>query len=321
MNASHPELETLAELVERSDETLDPEFAEALAHIEGCPQCREDLEALREVRGALRALPPVSMPDDVAARLEAALRAEAAKPLDNSVGSPAIAVLPLQRAGARTRRFPLSAAASVVVLVVIALGAGITAIAMSVQHNAGRNGTAASGARAQQSPKVLASGNDYRPDAIRSQVAALVVARVAGSANEFKGLTSLATAGGQPMAAASATARPTSSAAAGSDATASSAAASAPAGGYGPAVAARTAPSGPLADPQALQACVETLTGGKAEQPVLVDYALYNGQPATIIVLRDDSTPNTLDVWVEADSGNCVKNGDTAYYGRLSGSS
>lgn len=315
MNASHPELETLAELVERADDGLDRSGAEALAHIGTCAQCQKDLEALREVRGVLRALPPVSMPDDVAARLEAALRAEAAKPVDKPAGSPAIAVLPTQRAGAGAGRFHLSAAASVVVLLLVALGAGITAIAMSAHGHSSKNGTAASGAMAPQAAKVvLASGIDYRQDTIRSQVAALVVARVAGSTKEFKGLTSLAgAAAGSAAAAASAVPRATASS------SAAQSSASAPAAT--PAVSARTAPGGPLADPQALQACVETLTGGKAEQPVLVDYALYNGRPATIIVLRDDSKPDTLDVWVEADSGDCVKNGDTAYYGRLSGSS
>ena len=74
---------------------------------------------------------------------------------------------------------------------------------------------------------------------------------------------------------------------------------------------ARTAPAGPLADPAALQLCITTLLG-KYEQPVLVDYANYNGVPSTILVLPDPDVGNKLDIYVEADTANCAKEDITA---------
>jgi hypothetical protein len=73
----------------------------------------------------------------------------------------------------------------------------------------------------------------------------------------------------------------------------------------------RTAPAGPLADPAALQLCITTLLG-KYEEPVLVDYANYNGVPSTILVLPDPDVGNKLDIYVEADTANCAKEELTA---------
>jgi hypothetical protein len=60
-----------------------------------------------------------------------------------------------------------------------------------------------------------------------------------------------------------------------------------------------------LADPAALARCVQILAG-KAEQPLLVDYALFNGAPSTIIVLPDPDVAHKLDIYVEADTANCA---------------
>jgi hypothetical protein len=39
---------------------------------------------------------------------------------------------------------------------------------------------------------------------------------------------------------------------------------------------------------------------------LLVDYALFNGAPSTIIVLPDPDVAHKLDVYVEADTTNCA---------------
>jgi hypothetical protein len=65
-----------------------------------------------------------------------------------------------------------------------------------------------------------------------------------------------------------------------------------------------TAPAGPLADPAALASCIQILAG-KAVQPLLVDYATFNGAPSTIIVLPDPDVAHKLDIYVEADTANC----------------
>ena len=53
--------------------------------------------------------------------------------------------------------------------------------------------------------------------------------------------------------------------------------------------------------------CIQILAG-KAEQPLLVDYATFNGAPSTIIVLPDPDVAHKLDVYVVADTANCANN-------------
>lgn len=309
MNTPHPELEALAELADPAEPT--PGADELLAHVEACEQCKADVAALRGVRHSLRSLPSVPMPDDVAARLESAIRA-AAEADPEPVG--AVSVLPAreQRTAARRERwFPqFSAAAVVAVLVVVALGTGIgVMISQSGGETKGRATSSAAGSES-SGPVLITSGADYQQATIRNQIAALVLTRVPQAPQQFKGLRSLAdaTAAGSAAAGGSAPA-----------AAPSAAPASAGAGSFGGAAtpsrslaAARTAISGPLADPAALQACILALVQ-KPETPVLVDYANYQGKPATIIVLADPSTPSTLDVYVEADTADCAKSGDVTF--------
>jgi hypothetical protein len=309
VNTPHPELEALAELADPAEPT--PGADELLAHVEACEQCKADVAALRGVRHSLRSLPSVPMPDDVAARLESAIRA-AAEADPEPVG--AVSVLPAreQRTAARRERwFPqFSAAAVVAVLVVVALGTGIgVMISQSGGETKGRATSSAAGSES-SGPVLITSGADYQQATIRNQIAALVLTRVPQAPQQFKGLRSLAdaTAAGSAAAGGSAPA-----------AAPSAAPASAGAGSFGGAAtpsrslaAARTAISGPLADPAALQACILALVQ-KPETPVLVDYANYQGKPATIIVLADPSTPSTLDVYVEADTADCAKSGDVTF--------
>jgi negative regulator of sigma E activity len=323
VNTPHPDLETLAELADpdsaASAALADPEAAAVLEHVAGCETCTADLEALRHVRATLRALPPVPMPPDVAERIDAALRA-ASTPTGN--------IVPLQkrsRAGSQPwwRTMPYGAAASVVVILALA-AAGIVGIMHAGSGSKGSVKSAAAPAAttaAGVGSATVESGTNYTADDLRSQVAAVVNSNVPGAAADFPGLTQFGTsasaAAAAPAPAASSapaaveaapsTAAPTFAAAASSPAFAAPAAGTTGGTARGPLqnAAAITAPGGPLADPAVLAACVQTLAG-KPEQPVLVDFATFNGAASTIIVLPDPDIARKLDIYVEADTANCA---------------
>lgn len=345
MNTPHPELERLAALVDAEPETgagVDTEAGNAAnaaapldtsdlrEHLAGCAQCAADLAALRALRATLRALPPVPMPDDVAQRLESALRAAAAEgaaavspapdaPAPQPVAA-AVSVLPARaasRRGARRGRSSgspnFSVAAAVAVFMVLGLGVGL---AVALSHGGEAKKSTGTSAASGVGSVVMASGTDYTQDTIRSRVADLVLARVPDAHTEYKGLAPLAAGGANAptLAPAASSAAATSSAPATSSASDKSAATPSPttASASSPTLSKREAFSGPLGDPARLQACVQALLDQPAT-PVLVDYAYYAGKPATIIVLKDPANPSTLDVYVEADTADCAKAGDVTF--------
>jgi hypothetical protein len=354
VNTPHPDLETLAELADRdispaSETAGDPRTAEILAHVSGCAVCTADLEALRGVRETLRALPPVPMPPDVAARIEAALLAArapttTASPIAASSAAPDT-VVPLrprstasgrQRSGgasSRWRTLPYGAAASIVVVLAVVIAG---AIALGHGNNSSKKSAAPAVAAAGTSAAsvTIASGTNYTADDLRSQVTSVVTSNIPGAAADFPGLTfgvsqplAESAAASAPAAAAAASSAPAAATSAAPAASASAAAAPsspaiAPAPAASPAAGAAvnggtadraastplapiTVPAGPLADPAALAQCVQVLAG-KAEQPLLVDYATFNGAPSTIIVLPDPDVAHKLDVYVIADTTNCA---------------
>jgi hypothetical protein len=297
---------------------------------------------LRGVRDALRALPPVPMPPEVAERIEAALlAARATTPAAASTGV-SDTVIPLrqrsqaasrQRSGgpaSRWRTLPYGAAASIVVVLAL-----IVAGAIGLGHSRGESKKSAAPALAAPAattagPTTVESGTNYTTADLRSQVTSVVTSNIPGAASNFPGLTfgtseaAAASSAAAPAAAASAPAAETFAApsATASAAAAPSSAALAPAPAASPAAGAAvnggtansaastplspiTAPAGPLADPAALAQCVQVLAG-KAEQPLLVDYATFNGAPSTIIVLPDPDVAQKLDVYVIADTTNCA---------------
>jgi hypothetical protein len=344
VNTPHPDLETLAELADRdtppASETADPRTAELLAHVAGCAACTADLEALRRVRDTLRALPPVPMPAEVAERIEAALLAASASATPIAASGVADTVVPLRQrsnaagrsgpASSRWRTLPYGAAASIVVLVAVIV-VGIVALGHgggNDKKTASAPAIAAPAATTSAGATTVESGTNYTAADLRSQVASVVTSNIPGAASNFPGLNfglSQAAAGSAPAAAAASAPAAATSAAPAAPAASSAAAApgsspasallaaptpaaSPPAGGANGGTsdrAAITAPAGPLADPSALASCIQILAG-KAEQPLLVDYALFNGAPSTIIVLPDPAVAHKLDVYVEADTANCA---------------
>jgi hypothetical protein len=318
VNTPHPELEELAALVE-TDASSDASGDDAAAqsdlaeHVAGCPQCSADLAALRDVRSTLRSLPPVTMPDDVAQRLESALRDAAAA----SVAEPAtaVSVLPAGGSGRRGRNrgsgrgLPnFSAAAAVTVFLVIALGVGLGVGLRNSGESKSSSGTSTAAGAGAASSIVLASGTDYTQDAIRNQVAGLMLAKVPDARTQYKGLSAFAA---ESDAGAKAAPTPASSAA-GRGSTqneppkaASTPSAAKPTSSSAAALAPRTAFSGPLGDPSRLQACVQALLN-QPGSALLVDYAYYAGKPATIIVVKDPAQPSTLDIYVESGTADCA---------------
>ncbi|WP_329176942.1 anti-sigma factor family protein [Streptomyces sp. NBC_01477] len=97
----HPEVMEISDLAEG----ILPEdrVAAVRAHVESCEECGEVLASLQEIRGLLGALPePEPMPADVAARIDAALAAEAR--LDSALPRvPRETSIPAQDAGDSAR--------------------------------------------------------------------------------------------------------------------------------------------------------------------------------------------------------------------------
>ena len=69
MSTPHPDQEALAELADSDESAESAQTAEVRAHVANCAQCTADLAAIRDLQATLRALPPIPMPADVAARL------------------------------------------------------------------------------------------------------------------------------------------------------------------------------------------------------------------------------------------------------------
>ncbi|MEU3155385.1 anti-sigma factor family protein, partial [Streptomyces griseus] len=84
--AQHPEVSEISDLTEG---LLSPSrTAEVQQHIAGCDLCSEVRDSLEEIRGLLGTMSaPEPMPDDIAARIDAALAAEARStaPVDEPV--------------------------------------------------------------------------------------------------------------------------------------------------------------------------------------------------------------------------------------------
>ncbi len=288
-NVEHLELDRIADLQEG---LLDEgQATQARAHLADCDQCRSEAAALLDLRARLAAVVTDPMPDDVVARLDAALVDEArAEP---TLAEPTLAerrtVTPLR--ARRPQRQPssgsrlLSAAAAAALLL-----AGV-AVAVSFLSRSGGNDSTSSTAATKQSGRddsvspeaggrypVLSSGTDYTAKTVAAAVPRLLSA---------------------PATAPSALPQPSSKGQSRADAQASPGASSA-------------APEG-LADRlsggPALADCLAELTGTSGAQPLAVDLATFDGKPATVILLPTRGDPAKVDVQVV---GPGCRQGDAA---------
>jgi hypothetical protein len=271
-SAEHVPPETLADSAEGLL-AADDEVA-VRAHLNGCADCRRVDADLRDVSVFLAADPAPRMPEDVAARLDAALQAEPplspATPRDDA----RVAASPTRRRAARRMPVWIGAAAAVV---------GVTGAVLGLQALQGNETTTSTTAgaalevdRSAEAPESTlsapSSGRAYTADNLTSEVQALVgQSGAADSADEDA-------ADDGREAAAPGTVPGTESAgepaAAGTDLSALST----------------------LATPAGLAACIEALTGRADVTPVAVDLASFEKQPAAVIVLPVPGDGESLDV-------------------------
>ena len=242
------------------------------AHLAGCPECRQIDADLRDVSVLLAADPSPRMPDDVTARLNAALQAE--PPLSKPApGHGTTATAPHR---SRVRRMPVwIGAAAAAVLGVTGAVLGVQALQGNEASTSSVAGTALeadSGAEAPESALAApTSGREYTADNVADQVQGLLrESTAADSADED------AAADGREAA-------PGTLPSAGT--------AGEPAAPGGDLSALST-----LATPAGLAACIEGLTGRTDVTPVAVDLASFEQRPAAVIVLPDPADPESLDV-------------------------
>jgi hypothetical protein len=264
----HLSLDALAELEEGiadAPETL-------RGHLDGCEACRRRAGTLRASRALLSALPPDPMPSDVAARIDAALAAE---PAPAALLAPGGNIVPLRGRSGWWRGPNIAAvAAGVAVLALVgALLAGHTG-GGSPSTAADKAQHPAAGAVAAPSPRLkqFETGANYTPTTERGLVTALILSNPPPLPSQPTASSSLAGAAGPKPS------QPATQ----------------------PAVGAGAAPSydrAALRQPANVYACAALLADHPV-QPIAVDYARYNGAPAVILVLPNDSHPDTLDVYV-----------------------
>lgn len=251
-------------------------------HLAGCAECVGDVEALRRASTALAALPPVAIPVDVAAAIDAALEQERA-------GAPTTNVVPI----ARRRSTPWASGA--VAASVIALVAGI-GISVARQDDNGSRPTAADkGAVAAEAARETIrkeTGQNYTRAALGTQVNDLLAPEALDSgAGTFAG---------------SQTAPP-----------GSAGGAAAPTVGRN---SAKMAQLDRLRnDPAAFESCLQALraelpAADRDVQPVAIDFGEFEGAPAVVILLpfRDTS----LDVWVVGKDCTAA-DADLLYFARI----
>lgn len=278
--ASHPDPVLLARVDDADPDVADADVAAARSHAAGCPTCTAVLAGQRAAKAALAALPPVTMPPDVAERLDAALTASVAAgvepaPLAAPVGS---TVLPRPS----TRRLPTlpAVAAGIVVLALLAA----VGIGVARHQSAPARSTAATSPGTNAAPQsetssgfvTTSTGTAYTAAALTTDAMQLLV-RV-GAVTAAPHAAPLAGSSGQ------------SSAVAGTESTT----APAPSG-----VAAVPTVLLPIErSPSRLVQCIGSLETAKATLPLAIDFATYAGKPAIVVVLPDPEQTADLDVWV-----------------------
>lgn len=182
-DARHVGGDTLAEYAEG---LLEQQAGAAVAdHLRQCARCTDRLMEITNVSAILAAQRPVSMPPEVAGRIDAAL-AEAARTGGRGAegDSPPDAVSHA-RGGFRARRrllAPLAAA----VIVLLALGGVFGGKQLFTSHGDGAGRSASAPGRgtplstSHAKPRLLHSGTDYRPDNLASRVRTLASGSTGG---------------------------------------------------------------------------------------------------------------------------------------------
>jgi hypothetical protein len=244
------------------------------AHVLLCADCRAEVDAVNRATAALASLGPVTMPADVAARIEAALAEEAAAP-----SAPVGDVVPMLPKRRRPSFAGLAAVAAGLALVV--------AIGVPLVNRAGEDPTAtlADGAPESVETRRFESGLNYTNDDIPNVLQLALKGTTADRNSAYSG--------GAPAPAYEASARPSAQATA-QDTTAVS-------GGNAP-LSLKMLES----DAARLAACVAALAESQPSSlgrtPLLLDFARYEGREALVVVfptvLKGELRADRVDVWV-----------------------
>lgn len=281
-DVNHPDTGELADLAEgllSSDRAADVE-----AHVHECARCR----GLRHDLAALPALLAVGgdvgpMPDDVADRLDAALRV-AATPGVNAGGSATATITPLPGRDRPPIGMRLLQVAAVLVLALAGLGVAVSVFQNSgagdnATTSAGSAGSDAGGAASDGTYSVTASGQNWSPETLAGGVPAIVDGSLGPQARQRAADAGKNTESSGGDQAAPPSAAPESSATADSPRELAA------------------APDDRLAGGAALAECVGALGDGPMT-PLGVDIGKWQGNPATVIVLPTAGDPTTADTWV-----------------------
>lgn len=283
----HPSPDALADL------DAGPVDGAVAAHVAGCADCAGDLERIRAMSADLAQLPVEPLPPDIASRIDAALAAERAR-----ISAPTT-VVPLRSRPRRAVPGWLAAAAAGV-----ALFGGAAFLLTSLDGGGGdrsQGGSLSASRDLNERSVVRSTGSDYRAATLADQLPTLLGAAPARLTDQQR-----ATGGGgvaAPFGSVSSEARPGAEApkALDSGATASR-------------LATRTRQLAALAQPGALAACLVRALGADVEDPIAVDLARYNGEPAVIVALPALGRTDRVDIYV-LDPG-CPE-GVFVYFARL----
>ena len=289
---AHLDSDELADL----DEGALDEAAEqaARAHLTGCPDCRDRLTRLGELRRRLAAEDPGPMPAGVATALEAALgaaleaarAAELAQTMAQASTRSTVPALP-GRVGRgrvwRGRAVPTWLAAAAAVVVVLGLGAvGIKALGggpTATGTAAGAARSAAAGTELAPARVVLATGQDYSAATLTAAVPGLLQGENRSSPGQANGPDTGQSAPGQ------------------------------------------TAPAVPpaltrLDGGPGLAACVAQLAGAPTTA-LAVDLSSFDGRPAAVVVLATPGSTTTVDVWVVGSGCGQGSDAQVRYFARV----
>ncbi|MEZ0064155.1 hypothetical protein ABIA32_000133 [Streptacidiphilus sp. MAP12-20] len=195
VHPAHPEVELISEHLEGL--LSDEQSAELAAHLRDCPDCRETHDALIELRDLLGAEPdPGPMPDDVAARIDAALaEARDSEARDNEApdseatgdstgdaadesGMPRPTRRPADNrpAGRSRGRLRLRRALTTLAIFVAAGGIGL-AVSSGGDIDGGASTSANSGAGSAAAPRLTGDANtvyEFTTDGLNAQIQTLV---------------------------------------------------------------------------------------------------------------------------------------------------
>jgi hypothetical protein len=260
----------LDRLADYTADALSPGEADQVARlVANDPRWSTALRALRAAEGSVQAnlaaamAAPTRMPDDVAAQIDAALQ---------RLTPHGATVISLDAARAKRRRAMTAGFAAAAATVVAVLGGLV--INTTYMRDSSSPMSAPGGQAGRDAPEAAPSVATVAPPALGSEDYAMADrARVVASGTDYRRETLAQSAALAPEPAPTIDSK----------------------GGQTTFFSAGEAPDGLLRlnAPAALESCLRAVNTQRPGVPVVVDYARFEGQPALVIVVRQENTPNT----------------------------